>query len=101
MPDTAIPTADLVLIRPHKRQEQTKNGLHLPEMAVEHRNEGVIVEVGPGRVLENGELARVRLSKGDHVCYGKYAGDPVTLDDIEHLLLRESEVLAIIHRETP
>lgn len=92
------PLGDRVLVKPKAREEMTKSGIVLPDTAKEKPQEGTVVAVGSGRLLESGERVPMDLKEGDSVLYSKYAGTEIKLGngDEEHLILRESDILAIL-----
>ncbi len=91
------PLGDRVVIRPIVKDEMvTKGGVILPDTAKEKPQEGKIIAVGPGRLDENGKRIAMDVKTGDKVLYAKYAGSEVKLDDEELLILRESDILAIM-----
>lgn len=90
------PLADRVVVKPLEEAEQMKGGLYIPDTAKEKPQQGEIVAVGPGRVSDEGKRIDVELSVGDRVIYGKYSGTEVTVGDDELLILRESDVLAVV-----
>ena len=94
MARTFTPLGDRVLVKPAEREEQTKSGIFLPDTAQEKPQEGTIVEVGPGRVTEDGKRVPMDLKKGDLVLYAKYGGTEIKEDDQEYLLLTERDILA-------
>ncbi len=89
------PLADRVIIAPME-QETMKGGIIIPDTAKEKPQQGEIVAAGPGIVRENGDRVALEVSVGDTVMYGKYSGTEVTVDGDEYLILRESDVLAIL-----
>ncbi|MHB1005771.1 MAG: co-chaperone GroES [Chloroflexota bacterium] len=90
------PLGDRVLVRPKAREEMTKSGIVLPDTAKEKPQEGSVIAVGTGRLLESGERVPMEVKIGDSVLYSKYAGTEVKLDNEDHLILRETDVLAIM-----
>ena len=90
------PLADRVLIKPLETAEMKKGGIIIPDTAKEKPQEGEVMEVGPGRVTDDGKQIAVEVKKGDKVLYGKYSGTEVTVDDVEYLIMRESDILAIV-----
>ncbi len=78
------------------QEEKTASGIVLPDTAKEKPSEGKIVAVGTGRVLENGERVGLEVSEGDHIIFSKYAGTEVKYEGNEYLILRESDILAVI-----
>src|ERR1051325_209712 len=91
------PLADRVVVRPLDQEEVTKSGLFLPDTAKERPQEGKVVAAGPGRVLEDGKRLAMEIKVGQTVLYAKYAGTEFKLDDDELLILRETDVLAIVN----
>jgi len=90
------PLADRVVVQPKEAEEQTKGGIILPDTAKEKPVEGTIVAVGPGKTSDSGELVKMSLKVGDKVLYGKYSGTEVTIDGEEYLIMRESDIFAVI-----
>jgi chaperonin GroES len=89
------PLADRVVIRPLEDTEEMRGGLYIPDTAKEKPQQGEIVAVGPGR-FEKSERVPMELKVGQRVLYGKYSGTEVTIDDEEYLIIKESDVLAVI-----
>ena len=90
------PLADRVVIRALEETEQMRGGLYIPDTAKEKPQQGEIVAVGPGR-FDEGKRVPMDVKVGDKVLYGKYSGTEVTLDGDQYLILRESDVLAVIN----
>jgi chaperonin GroES len=90
------PLADRVVVKALEDSEQMRGGLYIPDTAKEKPSQGEVVAVGPGRISDEGERLDMDVKVGDRVLYGKYSGTDVTLDGEELLILRESDVLAII-----
>jgi chaperonin GroES len=90
------PLGDRVVIKPLVREETTKSGIVLPDTAKEKPQEGEVLAVGPGRVLDNGQRVQVELKQGDKVLYAKYAGTEFKLEDDELLILAERDILALL-----
>jgi chaperonin GroES len=90
------PLGDRVIVKPTTKDEVTKGGLVLPDTAKEKPQEGEIIAVGPGRVLDNGQRVTIDLKTGDKVIYAKYAGTEFKLEDDELLILGERDVLAVL-----
>ncbi len=88
------PLADLVLVRPSKREEVTRGGIVLPDTAKEKPQEGEVLAVGPGRVSESGKKILMAVAVGDTVVYSKYGGTEITVDGEELILLHENDLLA-------
>lgn len=91
------PLADRVVVKPLEKEEVTKSGLVLPDTAKERPQEGKVLAVGPGRVLDDGNRLAMEVKVGQTVLYAKYAGTEFKLDDDELLILREADVLAIVN----
>jgi chaperonin GroES len=89
------PLADRVVVRALEETEQMRGGLYIPDTAKEKPQQGEIIAVGPGK-YEDGKLVPMGVKVGDKVLYGKYSGTEVTLDNENYLILRESDVLAVI-----
>ena len=91
------PLGDRVVIKSLEAEEKTKGGIVLPDTAKEKPQEGKVVAVGKGKVLEDGKIQPLEVKVGDKVLYGKYSGTEVTTKEGEELLiLREEDILAII-----
>jgi chaperonin GroES len=90
------PLADRVVVQPAEAEEKTKGGIILPDTAKEKPVEGKIVAAGPGKVSDTGELVKMTVKVGDKVLYGKYSGTEVTIDGEEYLIMRESDIFAIV-----
>ncbi len=90
------PLGDRVVIKPLAREEVTKSGLVLPDTAKEKPQQGEIVAVGPGRVLDSGERVTLDVKAGDRVLFAKYAGTEFKHEDDELLILSEKDVLAVM-----
>ena len=92
------PLEDRVLVKPLEKESRTESGLYLPESSKERPVQGKVVAVGPGKRLDNGKRAELPLKVGDTIVYGKYAGSEVEIKGVEHLILRESEILGILEK---
>ena len=90
------PLGDRVLVRPFEEEEQVKGGIIIPDTAKEKPQRGKVVSVGDGKVDDSGKRVKPSVKRGDLVLYGKYAGTEVQLDDVEHLIMSEGDILAII-----
>ena len=90
------PLSDRVVIQPLDESEQMRGGLYIPDTAKEKPIQGEVVAVGPGKLSDDGTRLTPDVSKGDKVLYGKYSGTDVTLDGEEYLIVRESDILAIV-----
>ncbi|HET7565955.1 MAG TPA: co-chaperone GroES [Gemmatimonadaceae bacterium] len=89
------PLADRVVVKPLEESEQMRGGLYIPDTAKEKPQEGEVVAAGPGR-FEKDKRVPMEVKVGDKVLYGKYSGTEVTLDGEQYLILRESDILAIV-----
>jgi chaperonin GroES len=89
------PLADRVVIRPLEETEEMRGGLYIPDTAKEKPQQGEIVAVGQGR-MEKGERVPMELAVGQKVLYGKYSGTEVSFDDVQYLIVKETDVLAIV-----
>ncbi len=95
--DTKVkPLADRVVVKPLEETEQMRGGLYIPDTAKEKPQEGEVVATGPGRITDEGKRIDSELKVGDKILYGKYSGTEVTIDGTQYLILRESDVLAIV-----
>ncbi|MBU4346345.1 MAG: co-chaperone GroES [Candidatus Omnitrophica bacterium] len=91
------PLGDRVLVKPLEAESKTKGGIVLPDTAKEKPQEGEVVAVGKGKVLENGTVKALEVKAGDRVLYGKYSGNEITTKEGQELLImREEDILAII-----
>lgn len=90
------PLGDRVVIKPLEREEVTKSGIVLPDTAKEKPQQGEVLAVGPGRILDTGERVRPDVKQGERVLFAKYSGTEFKLDQEELLILRESDILAIV-----
>src|SRR5215211_9551922 len=93
---TLKPLGDRVIVKPKPKDEVTSSGIVLPDTATEKPQEGSVLSVGPGRVLDNGKRVDMEVKSGDSVLFAKYAGTEVKLDGEEYLVIRESDLLAIV-----
>lgn len=92
------PLGDRLVIEPVEQEEQTKSGIFLPETAKEKPQQGKVIAAGPGGRKENGERIELDVAVGDIVLYAKYGGTNIKLDGTEYLILKESDVLAIVEQ---
>lgn len=92
------PLADRVIVKAFEDQEMKKGGIIIPDTAKEKPMEGEIIEVGPGRTTEDGKKIDLEVKKGDRVLYGKYSGTEVSIEGAEYLIMRESDIYAIINK---
>ena len=92
------PLQDRIIVKRIEEEEKTKGGIIIPETAKEKPMEGEVIAVGSGKILENGTKQSLELKAGDRVLFGKYAGTEVKIDDIEHLIMREDDILGVIEK---
>jgi chaperonin GroES len=90
------PLHDRILVKRVEEETTTKGGIIIPDTAKEKPQEGRVVAVGSGKLLEDGSVRPLDVKTGDRVLFGKYAGSEVNLDGEEHVILREDDVLAVI-----
>jgi len=90
------PLADRVVVTPTEEDEQMRGGLYIPDTAKEKPQQGKIVALGPGKLSEEGTRVEPDVELGQTVLYGKYSGTDVTIDGEDFLILRESDILAVI-----
>lgn len=90
------PLADRILVIREEASETVRGGIIIPDTAKEKPQEGKVVAVGPGKVDDDGKRTPLELKKGDRILMGKYAGTEVKIDGVEHLIMREDDVLAVI-----
>lgn len=90
------PLGDRVLVRPKPKDATTKSGIVIPDTAKEKPQEGEVLAVGPGRVLDDGKRLAMEIKVGQSVLYSKYAGTEFKLEDDEYLIFREPDILAIL-----
>ncbi|NLP02231.1 MAG: co-chaperone GroES [Fibrobacter sp.] len=90
------PLADRVVIRPLESEQKTAGGIIIPDAAKEKPIKGEVVAVGPGKVTESGQKVEMSLKKGDVVLYGKYSGTEISIEGEDYLIMKESDVLAIV-----
>ncbi len=89
------PLGDRILIKPLEAEEKTKGGIILPDTAKEKPQEGKVVAVGKGKMLESGKIEPLEVKVGNKVLYGKYSGTEIKLNGEEHLIVKQEDILAI------
>ena len=94
------PLGDRVIVKAREKDEMTKSGIVLPDTASEKPQEGSVLAVGPGRVLDNGKRVEMDVKPGDKVLFAKYAGTEVKLDGEDYLVIRETDLLAVVTNGT-
>jgi chaperonin GroES len=90
------PVGDRVVVKPAAKEEVTKSGIVIPDTAKEKPQEGTVIAVGSGRLLDNGDRAPIDVREGDRILFAKYGGTEFKLDGEEYLVLKENDILAII-----
>ncbi|HEV8597471.1 MAG TPA: co-chaperone GroES [Candidatus Dormibacteraeota bacterium] len=90
------PLGDRVVIKPTPREEMTKSGIVIPDTVKEKPQEGSILAVGPGRILDDGKREQIDVKNGDKVLYAKYAGTEFKIDDVDLLIVSQKDILAIV-----
>lgn len=93
------PLHDRIVVKRIGEQEQIRSGIVIPETARERSQEGEVMSVGDGKVLESGQKLRMSVRKGDLILFGKYSGTEVKLEDEEYLIMREDDVMGILQRK--
>ncbi len=90
------PLEDRVVVEPKEAEDKTASGIILPDTAQEKPQEATIVAMGPGKASDSGTIVKMTVKVGDNVLYGKYSGTEVTVDGKDYLIMRESDILAIL-----
>ena len=90
------PLGDRILVKRIEEAEKTKGGIIIPDTAKEKPIQGKVIAAGKGKVNDEGKLIPIEVKKGDKILFGKYSGTEVKIDDEEHLIMREDDVLGII-----
>ncbi len=90
------PLQDQIIVKRIEEEKTSKGGIIIPDTAKEKPQEGKVVAVGTGKIRDDGKLQKLDVKKGDRVLFGKFAGTEVTLEDEEHLIIREDDVLGIV-----
>ena len=99
MPSVSVqirPLGDRVVVKATAREAVTNSGIFLPDTATEKPQEGEILAIGPGKVLDNGKRATLEVQVGQKVLFAKYAGTEVKIDGEEYLIMRESDIMGIV-----
>ena len=89
------PLQDRILVKRVDEEQTTSGGIIIPDSAKEKPQEGLVAAVGPGKILDTGKLAERSVKAGDRILFSKYAGTDVNVDDVEHIIIREDDVLAV------
>jgi chaperonin GroES len=92
------PLQDRVIVKRLEEEEKTKGGIIIPDTAKEKPMEGLVIAVGKGKTAEDGNLIKLDVKAGDRILFGKYAGTEVKIDGVEHLIMREDDILGIIEK---
>jgi chaperonin GroES len=90
------PLHDRVLVKRIESKEAVKGGIIIPDTAKEKPQEGEVIAVGPGKVLEDGKVLPMNVKVGDRILFGKYSGTDVKIDDEEYLIMREDDILGVL-----
>ncbi len=90
------PLFDRILVKRVEEETKTAGGLFIPDTAQEKPQRGVVVSVGSGKVLEDGRVQKLDVKSGDKVLFAKYAGNDIKIDGVEHLIMREEDILAVV-----
>ena len=90
------PLADRVVVEPSPAEDKSAGGIILPDTAQEKPQQGTVVAAGSGKVSDAGSLIEMTVKKGDQVLYGKYSGSEVTFDGKDYIIMRESDILAVL-----
>jgi chaperonin GroES len=90
------PLNDRIIVRRLEDQEQMRGGLYIPDTAKEKPQEGEVLAVGNGKLLDNGQRIAIDLKSGDRILFGKYSGTEIKLDGDEYLILREDDVFGVV-----
>ncbi|HYK90330.1 MAG TPA: co-chaperone GroES [Acidobacteriota bacterium] len=94
----ARPLHDRILLKRIEEKEQVKGGIIIPDTAKEKPMEGEVISVGPGKMMEDGKRSPMEVKAGDRVLIGKYAGTEIKIDDVDYVIMREEEILAVLKR---
>jgi chaperonin GroES len=90
------PMEDRILLKPMEAEQKTAGGIIIPDNAKEKPQKGEVIAVGPGKISDKGARIEVSLKKGDKVLYGKYSGTEIAIEGEDYLIVRESDILAVI-----
>ncbi|MBW2599741.1 MAG: co-chaperone GroES [Deltaproteobacteria bacterium] len=92
------PLQDRIIVKRLDEEEKTRGGIIIPDTAKEKPMEGEVIAVGNGKKTDDGKLIKLDVKAGDRVLFGKYAGTEVKIDDVEHLIMREDDILGVIEK---
>ncbi len=90
------PLKDRVLVKYSDEPEKSSGGIYIPDTAKEKPQKGEVIAVGPGKVTDDGKLQKMEIKVGDTVLFEKYSGSKINIDDTEHLIIREDDILGIV-----
>ena len=90
------PLHDRVLVKRVEEKETVKGGIIIPDTAKEKPMEGEVIAVGEGKVLDDGKRSKMDVKKGDRILFGKYSGTEIKIDDVDYIIMREDEILAVL-----
>ena len=90
------PLHDRVLLKRIEEKEAVKGGIIIPDTAKEKPMEGEVIAVGPGKIQDDGKRSPMDVKAGDRILFGKYAGSEIKIDDVEYVIMREEEILAVL-----
>lgn len=90
------PLGERVIVKAVEQEEKTASGIYLPDTAKEKPNQGQVLAVGPGRIADDGKVVPMNVKEGDRVLYGKYSGQEVKIDGVEYLIIKESDIYAVV-----
>ncbi|OGS54516.1 MAG: co-chaperone GroES [Elusimicrobia bacterium RIFOXYB2_FULL_62_6] len=90
------PLGDRVLVKPVEAKEVKRGGIIIPDTAKEKPQEGEVIAVGKGKVTEDGKVLPMDVKPGDRILYGKYSGNEIKIDDVEHLIMHQDDILGIL-----
>jgi len=92
------PLHDRLIVKRFEEEERTKGGIIIPDNAKEKPQQGEVIAVGNGKVLDDGKKAPLEVRKGDRVLFGKYSGTEIKIDGVEYLMMKEDDVLGVVER---
>jgi chaperonin GroES len=92
------PLNDRILVKRLEEEEKTKGGIIIPDSAKEKPMEGKVIAVGKGKKTDDGKLIKLEVKAGDKILFSKYAGNEVNIDGVEHIIMREDDILGIIEK---
>lgn len=92
------PLGDKIVVKPAEAKEVKKGGIIIPDTAKEKPQEGQVIAAGKGKVTDDGKVVAMEVKVGDTVLYGKYSGTEVKIDDVEHLIMNQDDILGIVEK---